>query len=279
MKNIIITFSGSPENFDVEVEKEIKEGTFLVVETSRGLELAKCVGVSNKIKEEKQQPTQDDLEVETISFVKLASEKDIKANEENKIVAQQIKDKTKELARKYELEMKVSDVKLTLDKSRASIFFTAENRVDFRELVKELASIFKTRIELRQIGSRDETRAMGGFGPCGKETCCKQFLNEFEHVSIKMAKNQNLSLNPTKISGLCGRLLCCLGYENEHYAETNKLMPKINSIVITPQGEGKVVYNDLLKRIVQVKLGDENSFEIKNFDLTEIKKKDNNGAK
>lgn len=273
METITITFNESPVNFPLTIENPslVKVGEKVVIETPRGLEIGKVVALSFNKKEEKENK-EDENEKEVFSFVRVATERDLKADEENKKFASQVKLETKKLIRKHGLEMKVSDVSVVLDRSKVVISFTAENRVDFRELVKELASTFKARIELRQIGSRDETRAMGGFGPCGKECCCKQFLNDFEHVSIKMAKTQNLSLNPTKVSGLCGRLLCCLGYENEHYAETSKLMPKVGSFVETPNGKGKVVYNDLLKRIVQVKVGDENNFEIKNFDLNEIKK-------
>ncbi|MGN0748634.1 MAG: stage 0 sporulation family protein [Christensenellales bacterium] len=285
MKLVKVVLDGSPVNYLTEIEKgeNLESGVYIIVETSRGLELAKTI--CNSFEDEshdvsfKEEAIKEE-EKENFKFVKLATKKEIETNNENKDFAEKVKQETKKLIKKYDLEMKISDIKVTLDKSKVSIFFTSENRVDFRDLVKDLAGIFKTRIELRQIGSRDETRAMGGFGPCGKECCCKQFLNDFEHVSIKMAKNQNLSLNPQKISGLCGRLLCCLGYENEHYAETNKLMPKINSIVQTPNGLGKVVYNDLLKRVVQVKLGDETSYEIKNFDLSEIKQtKENNEPK
>lgn len=285
MKLVKVVIDGSPVNYLTEIEKgeNLESGVYIIVETSRGLELAKTICNSYEVESNdvsfKEEATKEE-EKENFKFVKLATKKEIETNNENKDFAEKVKQETKKLIKKYDLEMKISDIKVTLDKSKVSIFFTSENRVDFRDLVKDLAGIFKTRIELRQIGSRDETRAMGGFGPCGKECCCKQFLNDFEHVSIKMAKNQNLSLNPQKISGLCGRLLCCLGYENEHYAETNKLMPKINSIVQTPNGLGKVVYNDLLKRVVQVKLGDETSYEIKNFDLSEIKQiKENNEPK
>lgn len=285
MKLVKVVIDGSPVNYLTEIEKgeNLESGVYIIVETSRGLELAKTICNSYEVESNdvsfKEEAIKEE-EKENFKFVKLATKKEIETNNENKDFAEKVKQETKKLIKKYDLEMKISDIKVTLDKSKVSIFFTSENRVDFRDLVKDLAGIFKTRIELRQIGSRDETRAMGGFGPCGKECCCKQFLNDFEHVSIKMAKNQNLSLNPQKISGLCGRLLCCLGYENEHYAETNKLMPKINSIVETPNGLGKVVYNDLLKRVVQVKLGDETSYEIKNFDLSEIKQiKENNEPK
>ncbi len=275
MKNITIVFPGSPVNYDIEYSgEEIKKDAYILVETSKGLELAQAICVPFDVPEKGKQTLAEGIEEaekEQIFFVRPASKRDAEIAKENLILAGQIKSKTKELVKKYNLEMKISGVTITLDKSKAAIFFTAENRVDFRELVKELANTFKIRIELRQIGSRDETRIMGGFGPCGKICCCKEFLNDFGHVSIKMAKTQNLSLNPTKINGLCGRLMCCLGYENEHYAETEKLMPKINSEVITPSGKGKVLYNDLLKRSVQVKMGDENNFEIKNFDLSEIK--------
>lgn len=278
MKTDKIVFEGSPVKFEVETEnKEIPSSTELVVETPRGLEIAKTV--SSSLNKEQDQD-KEELTEEKIKFIRIATAKDKQANRENKEFSVQVKEETKNLAKNLGLEMKISDCSVVLDRSKIIISFTAENRVDFRELVKELASKFRARIELKQIGSRDETRVMGGFGPCGKECCCRQFLNDFEHVSIKMAKNQNLSLNPTKISGLCGRLLCCLGYENEHYAEANKLMPKVNSFVQTPNGKGKVVYNDLLKRIVQVKLGDDENYEIKNFDLTEIKKiKENDGTK
>lgn len=271
MENITVTLPGSPVNFKTEIEDlgKINIGNTIVVETSSGLEIAQVVSKSFN---EKTEEDEEDNKAEVFKFVRHATDKDLKVYEENKKFSSQVKTETKKIVRKHGLEMKISDVSTVLDKSKVIISFTAENRVDFRELVKELASTFRTRIELRQIGSRDETRVMGGFGPCGKECCCKQFLNEFEHVSIKMAKTQNLSLNPTKVSGLCGRLLCCLGYENEHYSETSKLMPKVGSVVLTPNGKGKVVYNDLLKRIVQVKVGDETTYEIKNFDLSEIKK-------
>ena len=142
-------------------------------------------------------------------------------------------------------------------------------------MVKELAAIFKLRIELKQIGSRVETQLLGGLGPCGRNVCCNLFLKDFDHATIKMAKNRGLSLNPTKISGLCGRLMCCLAYENEHYSETLKLMPKVNSFVMTKQGKGQVVYNDLLRRLVQVKFENgEDNFEIKEFQLADIKQMD-----
>ena len=272
MKKYSVTFCNSPLLFEVSIDDNLKLGTLIIVETQKGLEIAKIVKQNDvDLSNDSDFLCNNQNSEYIVKFIKIATEKEIEIVKKNKLLEDKIKNKTKELANKFNLEMKVSGVSLTLDGSKASIFFTSENRVDFRDLVKELALIYKTRIELRQIGSRDETRLMGGFGICGKECCCKQFLTDFEHVTVKMAKNQNLSINPAKISGLCGRLLCCLQYENEHYVETNKLMPKIGSIVETPSGKGKVVYNDILKRIVQVKIGDENTFEIKNFDLKDLK--------
>ncbi len=167
--------------------------------------------------------------------------------------------------------MKFVDAEYTLDSSKVIINFTCEDRVDFRELVKELASILKTRIELRQIGIRDQAKIIGAIGNCGKECCCKMYLSDFDKVSIKMAKTQNLSLNPTKISGVCGRLMCCLAYENEFYAEIMSKMPKLNSKVKTKDGIGQVVYNDVLKERVVVKFVTEDSTKIESYAIDEIK--------
>lgn len=283
MKTIAVTFEGSPVRYPLEYNDEkinLVKGQILLVETSRGLELVKTISSSSKrieaVKTEKTfEESIENMDNEKLNFIRIATQSDINTSKENLKFAETIKTETKKLIQKYELEMKISSIRVTLDKSKAVIYFTAENRVDFRELVKELANIFKVRIELRQVGSRDEARLMGGIGPCGKKCCCKEFLNDFGHVSIKMAKNQNLSLNPTKISGLCGRLMCCLDYENQYYVETAKLMPRINSWVSTPSGNGVVLYNDIIKQTVQIKLGDENNFEIKTFKLSEIKQKEN----
>ena len=187
-------------------------------------------------------------------------------------------EETKKIVEDFGLEMKIISCDTSFDEQKININFTSENRVDFRELVKELGSRFKARIELRQIGARDEVKIIGGLGPCGKVCCCREFLKDFEHVSIKMPKVQGLSLNPTKISGLCGRLMCCLGYENAHYSETFRLMPRINSEVETPEGKGTVVYNNLLKRLVQVRLGekDDPTSQILEFPLDKIKIKAKN---
>ncbi len=200
-----------------------------------------------------------------------------KAKEDTPVIIGLIKD--------LGLVMKVSTVEYAFDGSKLTICFTADGRVDFRELLKQLASRFKTRIELRQIGARDEVKAVGGMGACGNECCCIRFGFDTDHVTVKMAKNQGLSLNPTKINGLCGRLMCCLSYENDTYTEILSRMPKVGASVKTNDGEGVVVYNDLLKEKVQVKFTRGDSFELKTYDLSEItfdnqnKKEDNNNKK
>jgi cell fate regulator YaaT (PSP1 superfamily) len=167
--------------------------------------------------------------------------------------------------------MKLVDVEYTFDNNKVLFYFTAEGRIDFRELVKDLAAIFKTRIELRQIGVRDESRMMGGIGVCGRILCCTSFLSEFDPVSIKMAKEQGLSLNPTKISGACGRLMCCLKYEEAAYEEILDRIPKIGAIVDTPEGNGVVVGMNLLKEMVRVRLDKENETDLKVFKADEVK--------
>ena len=178
-----------------------------------------------------------------------------------------IKSKSLELG----LMMKFVGAEYSMDNSKIVIVFSSEERVDFRQFLKELASMLKTRIELKQIGQRDEIKICGGVGPCGQPCCCARFLNDFEHVTVKMAKIQGLSLSPTKINGICGRLMCCLGYETETYEEALKKMPKVGSEVSTPNGKGVVVYNDLLRERVSVKRQAEgDTFVVEDFDLDEL---------
>ena len=171
----------------------------------------------------------------------------------------------------HKLEMKLVEVEYTFDGNKILFYFTADGRIDFRELVKDLAMVFKTRIELRQIGVRDEAKTRGSIGVCGRGLCCSQFLGEFAPVSIKMAKEQGLSLNPTKISGACGRLMCCLKYEQDTYEELLKVTPKQGAIVKTPEGTGSVEYVSLLKGLVKVKLDDENEKTLKEFNVADVK--------
>jgi cell fate regulator YaaT (PSP1 superfamily) len=205
-------------------------------------------------------------------IIRKATQKDIEIKQENEEKQVEIKEKTEEIVVKHNLDMKIVSCELSFDGSKLVINFTADDRVDFRELVKELASKLKARIELRQIGIRDKSKTVGGIGICGRECCCNLYLDDFEKVSIKMAKIQNLSLNPTKISGLCGRLMCCLEYENPYYQEVTVKMPKLNSEVNTPEGKGTVLYTNVLKQVVSVKLDrGEGSFAAKDFKLEDIK--------
>ena len=251
IKEVGINFEGQPKIYSFNpAGLNLKLGDYVVVDTARGLELGK---VATPIKEEEVKEGNEPLK----KVIRLATEEDIKAKGNNVLEAKKDKTKIIEIVNDFKLDMKIVSVELALDKSKMLINFTSENRVDFRELVKTLASEFKTRIELRQIGPRDEVKILGGLGPCGRPCCCTKNTGDFEHVSIKMAKNQGLSLNPSNISGLCGRLMCCLSYENKHYAEALKLMPKVGSEVKTPDGIGTVLYNNLLKRTVEVKFEDD----------------------
>ena len=251
IKEVGINFEGQPKIYSFNpAGLNLKLGDYVVVDTARGLELGK---VATPIKEEEVKEGNEPLK----KVIRLATEEDIKAKGNNVLEAKKDKTRIIEIVNDFKLDMKIVSVELTLDKSKMLINFTSDNRVDFRELVKTLASEFKTRIELRQIGPRDEVKILGGLGPCGRPCCCTKNTGDFEHVSIKMAKNQGLSLNPSNISGLCGRLMCCLSYENKHYAEALKLMPKVGSEVKTPDGVGTVLYNNLLKRTVEVKFEDD----------------------
>jgi len=244
---------------------DLKLGDGAIVETARGEEYGI---VGGKIKEVDQSSIVSPLK----PVIRKATEKDTKKHESNIEKAKTALKVTQELVDKLKLDMQLVETEYIFDGSKVIISFTSDNRVDFRELVKELASKLKTRIELRQIGIRDKSKAVGGIGICGRECCCNLYLNDFEKVSIKMAKTQNLSLNPTKISGLCGRLMCCLEYENPYYQEVTQKMPKVNSEVTTPEGKGTVMYTNILKQIVSVKLDKgEGSFAIKDFKMDEVK--------
>ena len=237
---------------------DIEIGTRVVVETIRGLEIGEvCRAVNDESDEVKR-------------VVRIVTPADEKTCAELKAKEPSVMKVTNELISKYALDMKLVSVSFTLDGGKVIINYVCEDRVDFRELVKDLASQLKLRIELRQIGVRDQTKILGGIGMCGKECCCKKYLNDFDKVSIKMAKTQGLSLNPTKISGLCGRLMCCLSYENDFYSEISVKMPKINSRVKTKDGEGTVVYNNLLKQKVTVRVEGDNEIKVNEYDLTDV---------
>lgn len=194
--------------------------------------------------------------------IKVATSKEISKNKENVSMSKQALKKCKKLVQKYNLNMNVIDAYFTFNQEQLIFIFYADDRVDFRDLAKELASIYKTRIELRQIGVRDKAKKIGGLGLCGQKLCCSRYINDFDSVSIAMAKNQNLSLNPTKINGLCGRLLCCLKYENECYAQARKNLPNVGSKVETEFGEGKVISVDVLQKKYKIETLDKGIIEI-----------------
>lgn len=246
---------------DLDIHKE----DYVIVETARGIEFGQCVIGIKEVSEE-------DIIAPLKNVLRIASEEDIKKHNENKAKEEDALNICTQKIEEHGLQMKLIDVEYTFDNNKVIFYFTADGRVDFRELVKDLATIFKTRIELRQIGVRDEAKMIGGLGPCGRPMCCSSFLGDFASVSIKMAKEQNLSLNPTKISGICGRLMCCLNYEQSTYESIRKVLPKVGSIVKTPMGNGEVIQNNIVKENVKVKLKkkDEEILEIFKIDEVEL---------
>ncbi len=234
----------SPANF------AIKDGDYVVVETVRGIELGKVVGGIFEVE-------QKDLIAELKNVIRIASTKDKEDFKRNCDAISSVKDRCKKLINKNKLEMKLLNCEYTLDRGKLIIYFEADGRVDFRQLVKDLAEEFRVRIELRQVGSRDGAKVIGGLGPCGRVMCCVSFIGDFDNVSIKMAKNQNLSLNPQKISGTCGKLLCCINYENEVYKELRENLPEVGDFVTLEDGQGKVLSVDVLSRNLKIKYNDD----------------------
>lgn len=224
-----------------------KKGDRAIVETARGLECGE-VAMENR-------DVPDDSIVNPLKpVIRPATEADLKTVEQNKEKEKKAYKICEEKIARHGLEMKLVDVEYTFDSSKILFYFTADGRVDFRELVKDLASVFRTRIELRQIGVRDEAKMLGGFGICGRPFCCKSFLGEFQPVSIKMAKEQGMSLNPVKISGTCGRLMCCLKYEQDTYEHLLRHTPKVGAIVETVEGRGTVIENNLITGMLKIRL-------------------------
>ena len=228
-------------------QPELKSGTGVIVETARGLEFG-------TISMECTQINDNEVVKPLKKIIRIATPEDIKRKEENEEKRLEAMRLCQEKIDKHQLEMKLIDVEHTFDNNKIVFYFTADGRVDFRELVKDLASIFRMRIELRQVGVRDEAKLLGGCGPCGKGLCCATWMVEFQPVSIKMAKTQNLSLNPTKISGICGRLMCCLKYENDSYIDLRKGMPEVGEIVETDEGRAKVIDTNLLAGKLRVRV-------------------------
>lgn len=232
-----------PSDLPVEQEHAV------IVETARGIEYGKVVIGRRTVDEA-------DVVQPLKRVIRIADQNDAKLVEDNRAAAKNAFSICQDKIKDHQLKMKLVDVEYTFDRNKIIFYFTAEGRVDFRELVKDLASIFRTRIELRQIGVRDEAKMLGGIGPCGRILCCSSFLGDFEPVSIKMAKDQNLSLNPTKISGLCGRLMCCLKYEHDNYESAKDELPRIGSEVVTPFGNGRLVSMNVNDRLAKVQIFD-----------------------
>ncbi len=247
-----------PVNFNV------KKNDYVIVETSRGIEIGEVVFDRREIKD-------DEIVKPLKPIVRVANSKDIAQKEENKKKEKEAFSICLEKISKHKLAMKLVEVEYAFDRSKILFYFTADGRIDFRELVKDLATVFKTRIELRQIGVRDESKALGSYGICGRRICCSEFLGEFEPVSINMAKKQGLSLNPSKISGSCGRLMCCLKYEQEAYDELLKVTPRVGAVVNTPMGVGTVEYVNILKGMLKIKIETEKETVYQDYSVDEVK--------
>jgi cell fate regulator YaaT (PSP1 superfamily) len=232
-------------------ELPVEKDNHVIVDTARGLEYGRVVIDKRVVPEH-------DVVLPLKKVIRIANDNDAVLVDGNKTAAKDAFSICQTKIKDHGLKMKLLDVEYTFDRSKVIFYFTAEGRVDFRELVKDLASIFRTRIELRQIGVRDEAKLLGGLGPCGRTLCCSTFLGDFEPVSIKMAKDQNLSLNPTKISGLCGRLMCCLKYEHDNYESAKDELPRVGKLVVTSLGNGKVVGINAGERLVKVQIFETN---------------------
>ncbi len=230
---------------------DISQDDCVIVETTRGIEFGTVVIGRKTVGEE-------DVVLPLKKVIRLATDEDKEHVKKNKHDAEAALDICLKKVYDHQLDMKLIDVEYTFDRNKIIFYFTSDGRVDFRELVKDLAAVFKTRIELRQIGVRDEAKMLGGIGPCGRMLCCSTFLGDFEPVSIKMAKDQNLSLNPAKISGVCGRLMCCLKYENDQYESAKQELPDIGEPIVVLHGKGRVVGLNILEKLVQIELKDPN---------------------
>ena len=240
-------------------------GDYVIVETSRGIEFGEVVTQMKEIDD-------STLSSPLKPVVRIATEEDVQHDRDNKAAEKEAHAICQKKIAEHKLDMKLVTVEYTFDNSKILFYFTANGRVDFRSLVKDLAGVFKTRIELRQIGVRDEAKMLGGLGPCGRQICCGAFLGDFQPVSIKMAKEQNLSLNPTKISGVCGRLMCCLKYEQDQYEAIRKKMPKVGKEVVTPEGNGVVWDLNVIKETVRVRIQKGDSSELKDFPMDEVQR-------
>lgn len=257
MQTIGVVNSLTPKIEYFKADDSVIVGSFCIVETAKGVEFVKVVETNSSYEADRQ-------------IIRVADESDIKKNTENLVAGREILPRVKEIIKSHSLEMKVTKCEYTFDMEKLIIHYTAEERVDFREVVKILALEFKARIEMHQINSRDETQIMGALGCCGRVCCCKNHLSDFDKISIKMAKKQGLSLNPQKLNGICGKLLCCLKYEDDFYTEMNEKMPKVGTSVITPDGEAIVKSIDCLRESVEVIFTKDDETERKLYPLSDL---------
>lgn len=250
MKVALIQFRevGKKYYFSVDENLDITTGDFVVVETTVGLEIGEVYSIKNE----------DDINVKQAlkPILRIANDEDKKQNKLNEKTEKEVVLKTTELSKNLKLKMKILEAEYTLDLKKLTIYFEADGRVDFRELVRQLNSIYETRIELRQIGPRDVAKKIGGIGPCGLILCCSTFIGEFEPVTIRMAKNQNIVLNPKKMSGVCGKLMCCLKYEDDMYKKLKKEMPDLYENYETPKGTGRIIDINLISGKLKIKYKD-----------------------
>ena len=258
MQTIEVQLLNQPTFVSVETNEELCLNDRVIIKFTESLDMGIVKSLNNN------------KDIESASFIRKATSEDNIQNCENCKYTRSLLPNIKQTAENLNLDMKIGFIATNLDRSKLTIFYTADERVDFRELVKILANEYKTKIEMRQIGNRDESKQVGALGVCGRVTCCKAYLNDFDKVSIKMAKNQNISLNPTRINGMCGRLLCCLKYEDEYYEEMQKKMPKLNSTIYTPDGKGIVTDRDFLKETISVAFTKDETTEVKKYTLEEF---------
>lgn len=269
MKTVIgVKFKGGGKMYYFDPgEFDVKEGDGVIVETARGTEFGDVVASPQELEDDK-------IVAPLKSVLRVATPHDREQRDKNRARESEAYAICMEKIQAHQLDMKLVDVEYTFNGSKVVFYFTADGRVDFRELVKDLASVFKTRIELRQIGVRDEAKMLGGLGSCGRPVCCKAFLSDFTPVSIKMAKEQNLSLSPTKISGICGRLMCCLKYEQDAYESMRKQMPRTGREVLTPDGSGTVLENNVITERTRVKVAlNDGTFDVREYPFRELRVK------
>ncbi|NCB73892.1 MAG: hypothetical protein EOM51_03995 [Clostridia bacterium] len=260
--NVKFNSHGKAYYFDP-LELEVNTGDKLIVETSKGLDIGECAFGEHYVLE-------DSIVPPLRPVIRIATQEDLRVAQQNKEREKEAFAICKEKILAHGLDMKLVDVECGFEGNKILFFFTADGRVDFRDLVKDLAAVFRTRIELRQIGVRDETKMLGGLGICGRPYCCSQFLDDFQPVSTKMAKTQSMSLNPTKISGSCGRLMCCLRYEQDAYEDLIKTIPKVGAFVQTPSGYGNVISTNVLRQKVKVRIDESNEQELKVLDANQV---------